>query len=79
MDVKEDVSGMVKYEKKGIWFNGKRLPKPKAEKGKKLPRRYYVASSSIGNVGEAFLKSRLEKLKTFDVGTKFKRDGTVVK
>lgn len=70
---------MVQYQKKGVYFNGKRLSKPKAVKGKKLPRKYYVASSPLGNVGEAFLKSRLEKLKTFAVGTKFKRDGTVVK
>ena len=78
LKIKETVSGVVKYQKGGVYFNGKRLSKPKAKKGSRLPRMYYLASSSLGIVGEAFLKSRLEKLKTFNAGTKFKRDGTVV-
>ena len=76
---KETVSGTVEYSKNGTTFKGKYIPKPKKVKGKSIPKKYYLAASEKGLVGESFLKSRYEKIKDFTVGTKFKRDGSVIK
>ena len=76
---KETVKGTVEYSKEGKYFNGKHLSKPKAAKGEKLPKKYYLAASEKGLVGEAFLKSRYEIIKDYPKGTKFKRDGSIIK
>ena len=76
---KKTVTQTIVYSREGVTFKGKYESKPKTGKGVRPVKKYYLAASEKGLVGEAFLKSRYEKIKDFPTGTKFKRDGSLLK